>query len=389
MPFRGKRKKSTGLATGKCSRWKASGRVHISKKRQAEKAAKATTIEAQLRAEQKAHRATKKDLHKHKEICEHQHVDLGPIHLLRKTFFELSAAQRKTRVEQLQGFFRMAQAKLLMLTGKESKVTDRYWADCFPLHDEEKKLSDFNPDLEDESLREPEIVDPVGDYNNDNSLHLSDVWRKLFRLRGIADEEGSVSSASLRKIFMATEIADLTGGRLCDLKKCMDEAIQARIKFHEVEIDGEPAGVWLEPADVIREMLQVAGIDPKDNQKYKINLMGDGRCFGDARNTTFYALRIVYLDGYRSTSNEAIWPLAIFECPEKRAILRKLTQNMRKALNHVQQRGVYLSHTYAAVFYSDDEQVLQFANLSPPPIFAQKSPIFNAQKWPPKIHLRK
>ena len=104
-------------------------------------------------------------------------------------------------------------------------------------------------------------------------------------------------------------------------------------------------------------MLQVAGIDPKDSHKYKINLMGDGRCFGDARNTTFYALRIVYLDGYRSTSNEAIWPLAIFECPEKRAILRKLTQSMRKALNHVQQHGVYLSHTYTAAFHPLEEQV--------------------------------
>ena len=47
--------------------WKEAGAVHISKKRQTEKAAKATTIEAQLRAEQKAHRATKKDLHNHKE----------------------------------------------------------------------------------------------------------------------------------------------------------------------------------------------------------------------------------------------------------------------------------------------------------------------------------
>lgn len=133
--------------------------------------------------------------------------------------------------------------------------------------------------------------------------------------------------------------------------------------------------MWLEPADVIREMLQVAGIDPRDTLKYKINLLGDGRCFSDARNTTFYALRIVYLDGYRSTSNEAIWPLAIFECPEKRAILRKLSQPMRKALNHVQQHGVYLSHTYAAAFYTKEEQVCMRATLScvfsflpPPPL---------------------
>jgi len=107
-----------------------------------------------------AHRATKKDLHDHKETCERQHIDLGPVHLLRKSFFELNAAQRKIRVEQLQGFFRMAQAELLMLTGKESKVTDKYWADCFPLYDENKKLSDLNPDLEEE--REPEVVDLVG-----------------------------------------------------------------------------------------------------------------------------------------------------------------------------------------------------------------------------------
>ena len=100
----------------------------------------------------------------------------------------------------------------------------------------------------------------------------------------------------------------------------MDNAIAKRIKFNEIKHNNKHAGVWLDPADVIREMLMAAGAPPKGS--YHINLIGDGRCFGDARNTTFLALRIVYLDGYESTGNEAVWPLAILDTPGKRGALR-------------------------------------------------------------------
>ena len=120
-----------------------------------------------------------------------------------------------------------------------------------------------------------------------------------------------------------------------------------------VQAEEKSGGVWLNPADVIREMLMAAGAPPGGT--YKINLLGDGRCFGNARNTTFFALRIVYLDGYSSTSNEAVWPLAICDCAEKRGALRMLTQDLRKALKHMQENGLHLGDTYSRVFYEADE----------------------------------
>ena len=84
-----------------------------------------------------------------------------------------------------------------------------------------------------------------------------------------------------------------------------------RIAHHEMRVDGEnePMGMWLEPADMIREMLMVAGGPP--HGMYHINLIGVGRCFGNSRNTTFFALRIVYLDGYSSTRLYGPWPYVI------------------------------------------------------------------------------
>jgi len=128
----------------------------------------------------------------------------------------------------------------------------------------------------------------------------------------------------------------------------MNTAISKRIRFHELTHNGKHAGVWLDPADIIREMLVAAGAPP--GVKYHINFIGDGRCFGDARNTTFIALRIVYMDGYSSTNNEAVWPLAILDTPEKRGALRTLTKPLRKAMKHVQDKGILLPDTYCQYF---------------------------------------
>ena len=62
--------------------------------------------------------------------------------------------------------------------------------------------------------------------------------------------------------------------------------------------------IWLDPTDLVREMLLAAGAKP--GTKYHINILADGRCFGNSRNTTFVALRIVYMDGYSSTAVKAI-----------------------------------------------------------------------------------
>ena len=155
-----------------------------------------------------------------------------------------------------------------------------------------------------------------------------------------------MSQSALRRIFLAADFANVSGGRLDLMKKAMDHAINKRIRHHEVKLaNDEHGGIWLEPADVIREMITSAGLKP--GQIYDVNIMGDGRCFGNARNTTFFALRLVKLKGHRSTSQEALWPLAIFDTKEDRGPLRALTRDLRRALRHVQKNGVHLSTSYS------------------------------------------
>ena len=61
----------------------------------------------------------------------------------------------------------------------------------------------------------------------------------------------------------------------------------------------------------------------------------------------FFALRLVKLKGHRSTGQEALWPLAIFDTKEDRGPLRALTRDLRRALRHVQKNGVHLSTSYS------------------------------------------
>jgi hypothetical protein len=74
-----------------------------------------------------------------------------------------------------------------------------------------------------------------------------------------------------------TGIEGVNGGKLERMKKAMDLAVGSRIEMYDIEgPNGENLGVWLNAADVIREMIQstagVAGVD------YDIVLSGDGRC---------------------------------------------------------------------------------------------------------------
>ena len=72
-----------------------------------------------------------------------------------------------------------------------------------------------------------------------------------------------------------TGIDGLNGGKLARLKNSMNMAIDERMRMHEVIWEGDNCGLWIEPADVIREMIMAAkGIPGVD---YNINLMGDGR----------------------------------------------------------------------------------------------------------------
>ena len=63
----------------------------------------------------------------------------------------------------------------------------------------------------------------------------------------------------------------------------------------------------------------------------------------------------VYLDGFSSTATEAIWPLAILDCEEKRSAVRLLTRPLRKALKHLQLNGCVLPEEYSRHFYDETD----------------------------------
>jgi hypothetical protein len=259
------------------------------------------------------------------------------------------AAKRK----ELSQFVQKGMERLRMpkLTDAQILLGEKYWEETF--------ASSLPDSAMDDDKEEPDEDDAMGGNEAEAAAVLGDAWQKkwarLFRLRGVADSEGSCSISVLRRIFVAAELTNVTGGKLDELRKAMNNGIDEAIQFHELTHDGIHAGVWLEPADVIRQMLMAAGAPP--NTKYKINILGDGRCFGNSRNTTFFALRIVYLDGFSSTSNEAIWPLAILDSSEKRGPLRLLTQEFRKAIKHIQTHGLHLSEEYTRFFAQDTDEV--------------------------------
>ena len=61
------------------------------------------------------------------------------------------------------------------------------------------------------------------------------------------------------------------------------------------------------------------------------------------------------MDGYSSTATEAIWPLAILDCEEKRGAVRLLTRPLRKALKHLQLNGCVLPEEYSRHFYDETD----------------------------------
>lgn len=108
-------------------------------------------------------------------------------------------------------------------------------------------------------------------------------WMKLHLLRSIADKV-VVSSRALRRIFLAVGIEGVNGGKI-DRKDAMNLAVGTRIMFHDIiGPDHENFGVWLEPADVIREMIQSAkGVIGED---YNIVVSGDGRYYAQHAQLT-------------------------------------------------------------------------------------------------------
>ena len=299
---------------------------------------------AALAGEKEETKRLKKKLHLHEQRCKTHCVTLE--YLPEKPFSALSEnSSRARRLEQYMKCLEDLQSKMKMeLTKDEALVAKLYWESVYqPV---------ARKDSESE-CREPE---PDKAPNEKAEEEWEKKWSVLFKLRYVADSEGSVSSAALRRIFIAAEMSNITGGKLDTLRLAMDQSIATRIKQYDIEYgeDGVTGGMWLDPNDVVREMLIAAEAAP--GATYQLNLLADGRCFGDSRNTTFFALRIVFLDGHSSTATEAIWPLAILDCEEKRGAVRLLTRPMRKMLKHLQDVGCHLPEEYCRHFYGAGDE---------------------------------
>ena len=299
-------------------------------------ASKASTKEAEERAKR-----LKKALHDKEERCKKSCITVPKVGS--KQFKDLSSrSARQARLTQYLSLLEELQAKMKMqLSSSEQEVATKYWKAVYQVD-----LSPDKPESDETECRDSLPADiALAEWDKK--------WKILFKLRYVADNEGSVSSSALRRIFMAAEMSSLTGGKLDTLRHAMDRAIAKRIRQYDIEYgdNKDHGGMWLDPTDVVREMLTAAGAKP--GQKYHINVLADGRAFGNSRNTTFFALRIVYLDGYSSTATEAIWPLAILDCEEKRGAVRVLTRPLRQALKHLQLNGCVLPEEYSRHFYND------------------------------------
>jgi hypothetical protein len=165
----------------------------------------------------------------------------------RKEYADCQPPARAARCKQLSGLVTEGMERLRMpkLTDAEMSITEKYWKETFA-----SRLPDDAMDDDSEGRQQHE------DKDDDPFTALGEEWQekwgRLFRLRGVADSEGSCSTNVLRRIFMAAEINAVTGGKLDQLRKAMNNSIGNTIKFHELKHEGIHAGTWLDPADYTR-----------------------------------------------------------------------------------------------------------------------------------------
>ena len=193
--------------------------------------------------------------------CEKHHINLaqGKDESIPSTqYSRLHRTNKHKRKKQLKRVWQEVLQKLMM-DETEARIALDYWDQVYQETSTCKQNS--------ESSTEPT---PKG-----HSTIMNEEWDKLYTLRAIADQE-SVSDTVLNRIFLALGIRGLDGGKLKRLKNAMDLAIGERIHMYDImSEDGDCKGAWLDPADVIREMIMAAhGVPGVD---YQINLMGDGR----------------------------------------------------------------------------------------------------------------
>jgi hypothetical protein len=222
----------------------------------------------QLKAnfEMQAHKATVKD-------CQEHHVHVIPFS--EKPFLELSSSDQVLAMQQFGSKMEEVRRKMC-LKEPEFMVVYMYWAKAYGgvgVRDLGVGGEHPDPALGVAPAVSPEVAQDSP--HQGRSSIWNEEWRKLYLLRSIADDY-VVSSRTLRRIFLAVGIEGVNGGKLDRLKDAMNLAVGSRIRFHDITgASGENLGVWLEPADVIREMIQSAS--GTVGVQYDIVVSGDGR----------------------------------------------------------------------------------------------------------------
>ena len=144
---------------------------------------------AALKADNKRGNAGLADLAKHQAKCAKQHIDVGKLPTV--PYEDATPRGQAARRAKLTQVVKVAAEKLMFreLSPKETELLTSFWKETYkpppdPLSEEEREPEPDPPDPEPEKAWRKK-------------------WERLFRLRGIADHEGAVSSTAMRKILMA------------------------------------------------------------------------------------------------------------------------------------------------------------------------------------------
>ena len=159
---------------------------------------------------------------------------------------------------------------------------------------------------------------------------------KLYDVLEIMDRRHQ-SMVTMHELCIAFggRFAAINSNKLRLAKEALNTAILGRLRVQEGH-----RMTWVEPECLIRELLLYHRLDP-GAQQYTINVMGDGRNFGDARKTTLIALRV--LKSSAPTSQvDSVWPLALLRCTERYDVLRELMNDLIHKLTKLQQEGLHI-----------------------------------------------
>jgi hypothetical protein len=180
---------------------------------------------------------------------------------------------------------------------------------------------------------------PQQGCENDSARH------KLERLTKMMAEH-NIAQTVMGDTLKILGLSDINAASVKRVNTAQNELIYQRIKVYSNDYV-----TTLDVADVIREMILKLTGDKglEKDTTFSINVMADGRSFGQF-TTTLWALRFVWTEGSDSQAQEAIVPIAVLNCPEKRGPLQLLTKDLRRQLAEVQLRGVRIQPVTVVAF---------------------------------------